>query len=102
MTPSELAEACAERRRFYEEHGLAGEPRLALAVPRMAFGERMRVMPGVMGVVLSWNGKETNVLVRIRDVEKALSKTEGGKSVRERLGRDKTVPGHPGDPELLR
>jgi hypothetical protein len=25
----------------------------------------------------------------------------GGASVRERLGRDKTVPGHPGDPELL-
>ena len=25
----------------------------------------------------------------------------GQPSVRERLGRDKTVPGHPGDPELL-
>lgn len=99
MTPDELLAACAEARRFYAERGFTSEPGLALSIPRMATGERMRVLPGVMGEVLSWNGKETNVRVLVRDIERALTKP---RSVRKRLGRDKTVPGHPGDPELLR
>ena len=45
----------------------------------------------------------TPVYVVIERIDSALSEIgEPVRSVRERLGRDKTVPGHPGDPELLR
>ena len=79
MTTDELAALCVGQRRLYKEHGFKGEPGLVLSIPRIATGERMRVMPGVMGEVLSWNGKETNVRVLVRDIEKALTKMGGGK-----------------------
>lgn len=79
MSPSELVDCCANARRAYEEHGWTSEPGFVLSVPRIASGERMRVMPGVMGYVMSWNGKETNVRVLCRDVEKALARLEAGR-----------------------
>ena len=43
---------------------------------------------------------EVNLSLAIKAAERAAKEKEV-KSVRERLGRDKSVPGHPGDPELL-
>lgn len=73
MTPAELLDACTRQRQAYKEAGFTTEPGLVLSVPRMAYGERMRVMPGLMGYVMSWNGKETNVRVLVKDVERALA-----------------------------
>ena len=76
MTPSELSTLCADQRHAYREAGFTSEPGLVFSIPRRASGERMRVIPGVMGHVLSWNGKETNVRVLVRDIEKVLAKME--------------------------
>jgi len=75
VTPEELLAACAERRRWYAEHNLTSEPGLQLTLPRPpGRGERMRVIPGVLGEVCCWNGETTVVRVLVRDVEKALAK----------------------------
>lgn len=70
MTPEELASKVA----VMKEHG---RTTMILNVNRTPRGERMRVLPGVMGVVLSVNQEgRTNCLVQVADVEKALEKAK--------------------------
>lgn len=69
MTVYELYDLCLYKRSECQRMGLAAPRRLTLMVPRKATGERMRVLPGVMGEVLSVN--EFNHTIVSVDIDKA-------------------------------
>lgn len=85
MTVYELFDACIAERRGCQFFGLPEPKRLNLLVPRVANGERIRVLPGLMGEVLSVTTKNhTYVSVDIdkaeayaRRVMKARGETHG-------------------------
>jgi len=69
MTATELFDACLAKRRECKFYGLPEPKRLTLLVPRVATGERMRVLPGLMGEVLYVNG-ENHTIVSV-DIDRA-------------------------------
>ena len=69
MTATELFDACIAKRREAKYYGLPEPKRLTLLVPRRAMGERIRVLPGLMGEVLSVNEKN-HTIVSV-DIDKA-------------------------------
>lgn len=69
MTVYELYDLCLYKRSECKRMGLSEPKRLTLMVPRKATGERMRVLPGVMGEVLSVN--EFNHTIVSVDIDKA-------------------------------
>ena len=62
VTATELFDACIAKRRECKFYGLPEPRRLTLLVPRVASGERMRVLPGLMGEVLSVNEKNHTIV----------------------------------------
>ena len=69
VTVHELFDACIAKRRECKFYGLPEPKRLTLFVPRVATGERMRVLAGLMGEVLSVNEKN-HTIVSV-DIDKA-------------------------------
>lgn len=69
MTATELFDYCIAKRRECKFYGLPEPRRLTLVIPRLPAGERMRVLPGLMGEVLSVNGKNHTVVSV--DIDKA-------------------------------
>ena len=69
MTALELLDYCLAKRRECEFFGLPAPSKITFMVPRVGRGERMRVLPGLTGEILSANEKnETIVAV---DIDKA-------------------------------
>ncbi len=62
MTASELFDLCINKRNECRFYGLPEPRRLTLVVNRMPTGERMRVLPGLMGEVLSANARNQTVV----------------------------------------
>ena len=62
VTATELFDACLAKRRECKFYGLPEPKRLTLLVPRRATGERMRVLAGLMGEVLSVNEKNHTIV----------------------------------------
>ncbi len=69
MTVYELFDLCVRKRRECAWFGEPEPKRITLLVPRVASGERMRVLPGLMGDVLSANEKN-HTIVSV-DIDKA-------------------------------
>ena len=70
MTASELLDYCLEKRRECKYFGLPAPSKITFVVPRIGRGERMRVLPGLTGEILSANAKgETVVAVDIDRAE---------------------------------
>ena len=69
MTVFELFELCLSKRRENRFFGLPEPKYIVLLIPRAATGRRMRVLPGIMGEVLSINEKN-HTLVSV-DIDKA-------------------------------
>lgn len=70
MTASELLDYCLKKRRECQFFGLPAPSAIAFVVPRVGRGERMRVLPGLTGEILSVNEKnETIVSVNIDKAE---------------------------------
>jgi hypothetical protein len=69
MTANELFDLCIHKRNECKFYGLSEPRRITLVVMRLPRGERMRVLPGLMGDVLCVNAKnQTCVSV---DIDKA-------------------------------
>ncbi len=69
MNAYELFDMCINKRNECKFYGLPEPKRITLLVPRVATGERMRVLPGLMGEVLSVNEKN-HTIVSV-DIDKA-------------------------------
>jgi preprotein translocase subunit YajC len=69
VTAYELFDLCVRKRRECAWFGGPEPKRITLLVPRVATGERMRVLPGLMGDVLSVNEKN-HTIVSV-DIDKA-------------------------------
>lgn len=70
MTAFELLDYCLTKRRECEYFGLPAPSKITFVVPRVGRGERMRVLPGLTGEILSVNEKnETVVAVDIDRAE---------------------------------
>ena len=70
MTALELLDYCLAKRRECEFFGLPAPSKITFVVPRVGRGERMRVLPGLTGEILSVNEKnETVVAVDIDRAE---------------------------------
>ena len=68
MTPQDL-------QRKAEEAIKRGDNEIALVIPGIRNGKRARVLPGLMGEVVSWTARETVVMV---DAEKVLAVLKKG------------------------
>lgn len=69
MTAFELLDYCLTKRRECEFFGLPSPSKITLVIPRVGRGERMRVLPGLMGEILSVNAKNESVVAV--DIDKA-------------------------------
>lgn len=62
MTALELLDYCLSQRRQSEYFGLPAPSKITLMVPRVGRGERMRVLPGLTGEILSVNAKNESIV----------------------------------------
>lgn len=69
MTAFELLDYCLTKRRECEFFGLPTPTKITFTVPRVGRGTRMRVLPGLMGEILSSNEKGYTVVAV--DIDKA-------------------------------
>lgn len=69
MTVYEMLDYCLEKRRECKFFGLPEPTKITFLVPRVSRGTRMRVLPGLMGEILSVNEKG-HTLVAV-DIDKA-------------------------------
>lgn len=52
MTPEQLLKECDRAEAFAKEHDLDYRPVISLIIPRICYGRRARIFPGVTGCVL--------------------------------------------------
>jgi hypothetical protein len=69
VTAYELFDLCINKRNECKFYGLPEPRRLTLVVNRIPTGERMRVLPGLMGEVLSVNARNQTIVSV--DIDKA-------------------------------
>lgn len=69
MTALELLDYCLAKRRECEFFGLPAPSKITFMVPRVGRGERMRVLPGLTGEILSVNAKNESIVAV--DIDKA-------------------------------
>ncbi len=62
MTAFELLDYCLTKRRECEFFGLPAPSKITFVVPRVGRGERMRVLPGLTGEILSVNAKNESIV----------------------------------------
>jgi len=87
---------------YRDEYGRSGFPLLAERLARVEATGTSSLIHRSVDEVIEHNRAGRDERCATREQIVAGLRAAKKKSVRERLGRDKSVPGHPGDPELLR